>query len=61
MKAKMEVTVKYTICQEFEYTERLIKAREVAEIGARELCDILSDQNAAVGYEVLDSKIDVHV
>ena len=53
----MEITVKFTVFQDFDFSEELIGPRELGEKAAMEICDILSEHNAAVSYDIVDSNI----
>ncbi len=57
MKAKIDVTVKFSIVQEVDKPENILDGHDVASTAANELCDILTDFNAVTTYEIVESTL----
>ena len=60
MNAKYEMLIKFTISQNLDDFSALVDPHQLGEMCAREMCDILTDKQCAVCYDIEGAKIDIH-
>ena len=58
MKAKIDVTIKYTIFQEVDSPVDIIDSHEVADVACQEVCDYFTKYRAVTTYEIVESTLD---